>query len=498
MILFSFTVFAQQDNNGYFLVKGLIHMDSEISGGENSLEMLAAAAKNAGGEFAFVTDHDTQRVTYGIWPLKKLIKMTHSRASVIKYGVEDYVRDVHKVNRQTPEFVFLPGIEAVPYYYWETSPMTKELTIRYLHRHLLVLGMEDPEDIKHLPSIEAGYPSVMSPFSFLPLLWIIPLIIAFMMYRLPSSDEYLETKIILRMFYRPQNITAMFIGIVSIIFLINGFPYTEQPVNQYEDAEELPYQILIDYVNDHGGMVFWAHPEARYDRSIVTEEGNPLISALLKTTLEGGIKIKTEPYHYLLNETFDYTGFAIFFEGKHIVGKPEGLWDSLLMQFVSGKRRMPVWAIAELDMEEGTDPETASESQNVFLVKNKTREDYLEALRVGKVYCYCDHFTKWLTIRDFSVISGDARAVSGEVLTHTDDARLVFDVEVRGKPRILEAVVVKDGKVIANQEFSESGQMIFPLTAPEEDMGYVRVAVNLGGAIRVATNPIFFKKAIAE
>ena len=36
----------------------------------------------------------------------------------------------------------------------------------------------------------------------------------------------------------------MFIGIVSIVFLINGFPYSKQMVNQYEDAEE---NCLIKY-----------------------------------------------------------------------------------------------------------------------------------------------------------------------------------------------------------------------------------------------------------
>ena len=71
-VLLALTVFfpaagaTQQVDDSYMQEIGLIHMDSEISGGENSLDMLAAAAKNAGAEVAIVTDHDTQRVTYGI------------------------------------------------------------------------------------------------------------------------------------------------------------------------------------------------------------------------------------------------------------------------------------------------------------------------------------------------------------------------------------------------------------------------------------------------
>ena len=501
-VLLALTVFfpaagaTQQADDIYMQVVGLIHMDSEISGGENSLDMLAAAAKNAGAEVAIVTDHDTQRVTYGIWPLRNIIKATHTRASVIQYGVRKYMSEVNRVNRQTPDFTFIPGIEAVPYYRWETSPATGKLVIKNLHRHMLVFGMDKPEQIEHLPSTEAGYPSVFTPFSLLQILWVIPLILAVLLFKMPGSHEYYETKFLLRLFYRPRNIMAILLGAISIIFLINGFPYSEQVVNQYnEDADALPYQLLIDYVNRQGGYTFWAHPEAKNYQSIITEKGSFITSLLVRSILKGGVDVETDPYFYLLNDTQDYTGFSIFFEGKYIIGKPEGLWDDILMQFVTGKRRKPVWAIAEIDMEEGTDPKTASESQTVFLVKEKTKDGYLEAIRTGKVYCYCDHFTKWLTIRDYSVIAGDTRAISGEILRYTDDARLIFDVEMRGMPRPLEAVIVKDGRIFARKEFNGSEHMVFPLPAPVENMGYVRIVVNFSGGIRVATNPIFLTKS---
>lgn len=297
------------------------------------------------------------------------------------------------------------------------------------------------------------------------------------------------------MFYRPRNITAILFGAISIVFLINGYPFKEPIVNQYDaDAGAFLYQILIDYVMKQGGYAIWAHPEAKNYQTIITEHGSFITNLLVRSILKGGVGIKTDPYFYLLNDTHDYTGYSIFFEGKRIIGKPEGLWDDLLMQFVTGKRRKPVWAYAELDMEEGTDPKTASESQTVFMVRDKTKEEYLEAIRLGRVYCYCDHYTKWLTIRDYSVVAGDIRAISGEIVPYADDARLVFDVEMRGVPRPLEAIVMKDGKIFARKEFSESEQMVFPLPPPVENMGYVRIVVFLENDMRVATNPIFFTK----
>ena len=497
MLVFSLPARAEHAPDKYIQVTGLIHMDSEVSGGENSLAMLAAVAKNAGAEVGIVTDHDTQRVTYGVWPLKKILKLSYSRPSVRKYGISKYLKDVETVDRQTPDFTFLPGIEAVPYYRWQRSPFSGQLTIHNLHRHMLVIGLDNKNQLENLPSVEAGYPSEVTVSSLLPLVWLLPLIISIYMFKLPAVNESYEKRFMSSLLSRPFNLISIPLCIASVLFLLNGLPYREPVVNQYDsEAGALPYQILIDYVNSYGGLTFWAHPEAAYHDTIVAEKGNPLVSTLLKSLTKDGLGVETEPYHYLLNDTRDYTGFAVFSEGKHIVGKPEGLWDDLLMQFVSGNRGRPVWAIAEIDMEHGTDPETASAVQTVFLVREKKKEEYLDALRVGRVYCFSDRTNRWLTIKDYSVISGDACAISGEVITYNEDARLVFEVDLRTKHNNLETVIIKDGKVFARKVFNDSGSMVFPLPEPSEDMGYVRLIVHMGGTMKLVTNPIFIRKGV--
>jgi hypothetical protein len=149
-------------------------------------------------------------------------------------------------------------------------------------------------------------------------------------------------------------------------------------------------------------------------------------------------------------------------------------------------------------MEEGTDPITASESQTVFLVKGKEEDDYIDALRNGRVYCYRNHYTKWVRIKDYSVIAGSQWAISGEVLPYTEDARLVFDVELMGPPRTLTLTVVKDGKIFFEKDFSASERLVVPLPAPEENTGYVRVVIAQDKGMRVVTNPIFFMKNMSK
>jgi len=470
---------------------GLIHMDSEVSGGENSLEMLAAVAKNAGADMAIVTDHDTQKATYGFWPLRKLLRVSHSRACVRRYGVARYLREIHEIDKDLEDFDYMAGIEAVPFYMWDRNTISNSLMLRNIHRHMLVIGLDRPEQVENLPSIEVGYPSRYTAKSLLGLLWFVPLFLSFIMFRPPVWSLYYTHR--MGLFSQPLNIIALPLMFVSIVFLVNDFPFKEPITDQYDTNPGVkPYQTLIDYVNAQGGLVFWAHPEATYTQKIDAEQGNPLITFALKSLLRNGLEIVTDPYYELLNDTVDYTGFAIFFEGYKIVGKPGGLWDGILLQFCTGRRERPVWAISEIDMEEGTDPETASESQTVLLVREKTKEEYLEALRLGRVYCFTNNLTHWVTIRDYSVSAGGKRAVSGEILRYEPDARLTFDVEVRKHDLKFVAVFVKDGKILEQREITASERITIPLPPPANDMGYVRVAVYQGGEMRIATNPIFF------
>ncbi len=498
MIIFTFwLVLCASTVNAadYQQATGLIHMDSEVSGGENSIAMLAAVAKNADADMAIITDHDTQKATYGIWPLRKLLRVSHSRASVRKYGIDKYLAEIAAVDADLKDFVFLPGIEAVPYYTWHRDPMQNKLVLRNLHRHMLVMGLDKPEHIEHLPSVEAGYPSRYTTRSLMGLLWLIPLVIAFILFKPPDERHVYYRNSIAKLFSDEMNMIALPMMAVSVVFLVEAFPFKEPFFDQYGvDKEEKPYQAVIDYVNDLGGLVFWAHPEASYNQRISSEQGNPFLSYALRTVLNDGIDIVTDSYYHLLNSTVDYTGFAIFFEGSRHVGNPGGLWDSLLLQFCKGTRDRPVWAIAEIDMEEGTDPKTATESQTVFLVREKTKEEYLEALRKGRVYCFNKGLTNWTTIKEYSVASAGKKAISGEILRYAEDAVMTFDIDIRRHDVRLNVVVIVDGQPVLQQRYDGTAPLTVPLFEPHDDIGYVRVVMYWGDTMVVATNPIFYLK----
>lgn len=484
---------AQQDE--YSQVIALIHMDSSISGGDNTPEMLAAVARNAGAGVGIITDHDTQKVAYGLWPLRNVLRISHSRPSIRTYGISRYLERIEDINRTTKDFILIPGIEAVPYYHWERS-RDGMLSLKDLHRHLLVMGLDQPEEIDRLPSIETGFPAWYTQQSLFGLFWLVPFIAAMFVITLPRRDAHFKNRGIYAVHSSYARKIAVLILGISLIFLVDAYPFREKLVDQYgSDRKQVPYQVVIDYVNSRGGLTFWAHPEAEFKERLGSEEGSRAFTFLLKTFLGGGLNIETKPYYSLLNDTRDYTGFSIFFEGYRIVGNPGGLWDDLLMQFCAGNRARPVWAIAELELESGTSPEEASQSQTMLLVRKKNEEAYLDALRNGRMYCFTANITRNLTIRDYSVVAGATRAISGEVISYRRDARLVLDLETRGEPMNLDVVIVRDGAVFHRERIAASRRIETPLPAPEGEMGYVRVVVGRSGEMVAATNPIFLRRA---
>ncbi len=483
MLLHGPGVRAEASGGEYLQLPGLIHMDSSISGGGSAPEELAAAARSSGAGYAFLTDHDTQRVSWGIPPFRKLFRITYSRDSVRSHGVERYLREVEEINRGMNDFLLLPGIEAVPYYTWMRGA-DGVLRLKHLHRHLLVLGLDRPEDMERLPSIETGYPGVYTRSSLAGLLWIAPLIMA--LYFITRTGGKAGSAGLARYGY-----WALFL--CSALALADGYPYREESVDQYSpDRGADPYQQVIDYVNARGGLTFWAHPEAAWAMRM-GETANPVLR-FLADTITGGFSLETGPYPMLLNETRDYTGFAIFNEGSRTVGLPGGLWDDLLMQFCAGTRSLPVWAVAEQDLESGADPSAAGETRTVLMVREKTREECLDALRNGRMYCFTAFMDRKLRFREYAVYSGGGSALSGEVLPWNPDARLVLDLERTGPSLDLDVMVVRDGLLLDHRKIYGTERIEIPLALPARNLGYVRVVVYRGGTMVAATNPIFFSR----
>lgn len=254
--------------------------------------------------------------------------------------------------------------------------------------------------------------------------------------------------------------------------------------DQYHGDKFLkPYQDLIDYVNQKGGLAFWSHPEYEENLSI------------------NGVRLITIPYSYDLLSAEDYTGFGVFAEGYKTVGAPIGIWDRILTEYCLGKRAHPVWAIGELEYG-GEGGKNLNDTINVLYAKKLDREDIFDALKKGKFYIsYKAPSEEHLALDEFTLndATSGKSAIMGEVLV-SDGAPLV-KIKLSREKSIDEGINVKlirNNKII--KEFTGNGLVDVEFNDEEikpNELVYYRID-GVQGAAHLISNPIFFKRNKAK
>ena len=460
------------ESAGYELIPAAVHLDSSLSGAPLPPEEIVRKVRNAGMKVAIFGDKDNNRLEYGVLPLRNIIKKTVERESVIHYGASQYLEYLNEVALKNPDMVILPGIETVPFYYWEGSVFSG-LKIRNFHKNILVFGLEKASDYENLPSVAYKKPRVFSIGCFINL-W--PLLLAaigvfgFLYKR--RYDAGIEA-VLDEKEKRPFKKSGLILTVIGLIFTVNNFPFCPPLFDQYHgDKGSAPYQNLIDYVNSKGGMTFWSSPDVDY-----------------ATYKYGPVTFETSPYYHELLNTKDYTGFAVFAEGMKHTGIPGGVWDQVLIEYINGKRKKPVWAIGELDYEEG---DWMGETQTVFMVRDNTKAEILSALRSGKMYAVMgnpreqkpvlEHFQIWDELKQRWVEMGETAAVKGVT-------RMRIKITVppgAGDSHVLK--VIREGDVIKSINIKGSFEETIETDYQKQDgMTYYRLAFN-GTLI---SNPIF-------
>ena len=464
--------------------RGVIHLDSTVSGGDFSPEEMVRFLQENGIQIAVFTDHDTVKWDYGFFPAPWLIgrmtgwvigKAFGRTGSVQSYGSVNYVSELDALDETYEEVLVIPGVEAIPFFYWEGSLLFNTLSIHNAYKHLLAFGMDDPSDYESIPSVGNGFFRGFGLSSLLSLWPVAMLFVAFKIQRRSRDSEFGGA---LRVF--SIGLTGL-----GLLFLLYNFPYAFGRYDQYHgDQGTEPYQEFIDYVTDRGGLVFWAHPEIEVDRVIK------------KPPLE--VKMKTDAYYQDLLYTGDYTGFAAFYEGMKYTIPPGGIWDRVLEQYATGRREAPVWAIAEGDIEgEHFSPKL---SQTVFLLREFTRSDALNALREGRVYAMAGPVSEHLRLESFTVTSGVASAYAGQSLAADGSVkvRAVVQCEDSFLGNDLKAELIRNGSVVRTEKAVGELVLEFEDDPPSGRMNIYRLDVRAPKQTRLLSNPIFVKAATSS
>lgn len=480
---------ACAENQGVW-ISVATHIDTTVSDGSLSLADVVRAARMKGVNVLIITDRDSMKWSYGLWPVRNLLKKTVEMNSVFKYGIRNYLNDIELESRKNKDLLIIPGIESSPYYRWEGVPFSSGFKILNHHKHILVLGLEEAGDYGSLPVI-ANKRGLRRSWEWQDLfsLWpVLTLVLGFVFLRRRDVSYRDANGRELGRVSKQWRIAGIAVVVLSALLLLDRLPYFPQAYDPYaKDCGPLPYQLLIDYANKKGALTFWAHPEA------------PNISE------RQGIKIETHAHIGDLYATHDYTGFSIFHEGYERAGKIGGDWDVLLRQYCEGKRRSPVWIIAGLAFDQGTGEALMKlmDQVQVFVrVPGISKNAVLEAMRRGRMYVSRGSGVSQnkFSLEAFSV-EDEAGKRSGE---------MGESVRVAGRPVVcikggfehpeltapeVNVRLVRDGKTV--REFKTRGRVEI---RQEEDLfeqkGYFRLEI-ISGPQLLVTNPIFIEPQAA-
>ncbi|MBN1824042.1 MAG: PHP domain-containing protein [Endomicrobiales bacterium] len=432
-----------------------MHVHSTYSGDKvvDARKTLSKAEEN-GIDAVVFNDHDIMKWEYGIWPFRKLAKVSYSKKSVLSEGPAKYLNGISELQEEYPGIVLIPGVESAPFYYWTGNPAKKTLTMNNWHKHMLVIGLENPEDYKNLPLVSNFNAGEFSALKLWPLLLIL-----------------------IGIPYRKLRFILIACGLLLLAY---NYPFKNLHFDQYSGPTgEKPYQNLIDYADSRGAVTVWAHPEARN-----WERGEVI----------GPVKIDTNPYPESLLKTFNYTGFAVFAEGMGKCGSVGGYWDEVLLEYCVGKRQKPAWAFGELDYGEVSD--SINDIQNVVWAGAKTKEDILSALKAGRFFVLRRSASDTFIVMGYSVKSGKNSALPGATIAHSGNPRIYVNIgSASNTIKSAKLNFIRDGKLLKIIDAALPSEIVFEDTEPfTEGLHYYRVVVTERFPNFVYFNPVFVAK----
>jgi hypothetical protein len=444
----------------YIQIPAVMDTRTTFSDGDYTVEELVLKARQKGINALFINDHDLMVMEYGITPLRGLLKKRVERNSILKQGADGFLQAVKDAGEKYPDMIVIPGTESAPFYYW-TGNVWSGLTAHDPEKRILTIGLEKPEDYRGMPVIHN------SPRKRINVLEII------------LFGGALAISVMLLRWRGVYRIAGAAVMTACGIFIINSALSENNLFDPYHGKRGIePYQRLIDYVRQRGGMTFWNYPETRSGVRQI-----------------GPVRVSTQPYPDALIESKRYTGFASLYGDRISITDPGGVWDIALMEFCRGFRENPPWGIATSDFHrEGESGTNLGDFQTVFLVREKTKQEVLSALKNGKCYAVQGRYPKLPRLDEFSATSAEGdKAYTGD------------DVKIKGIPRIRVAVsgagatgeqvtirLIRSGRVV------RAVQGTLPLAIDFEDaevrpgeMIYYRM--DMQGFGNIVSNPIFLR-----
>lgn len=236
--------------------------------------------------------------------------------------------------------------------------------------------------------------------------------------------------------------------------------------NQYQGAKGIkPYQALIDYVNQKGGLIFWAHPQ---------------MASLQRYR---GIEVYTPEHPEDLILSKDYTGFGLTFTDRLEATEIGGIWDELLLEYAQGRRKKPAWIIGNLHYDGFARKIDAVETLFFLKEPKPQEEEVIAALRQGRMYVRFNLGPHPLVLKEFSVKNVGSGlleiTICGQQLTSSEPIK----IELIRNGKLFKSIEENQGewKVIVEDNF-----------LAQDAPPYYRIKIIAKDTL-ILSNPLFVK-----
>ena len=245
---------------------------------------------------------------------------------------------------------------------------------------------------------------------------------------------------------------------------------------------------MLNYVNEFGGLAYWAHPESNRERQEL-----------------GVITMETRKYPGDILATVGATGVETAYQDTVRITEPNHEWDTALLQYLGGLRAKPLWGLGGVDFHKDTPLTRINHVQTVLLVSEVTEANVLDALRRGRSYALRRGNDYQLILHTFSVSDGGGGqpALAGETLRLTLPRQLpIVDIIVAAGNR---------RRVNVRVDLIRSGRLVrsfngaTPLRIVHRDVhfdasqaAYYRITVHGPRPNYIISNPIFVRPAVTK
>ncbi len=451
----------------YIQLIGVTDLRSKFSDGCFTLQTLAEMCVERKIDVMIVMDHDRYSLEYGIFPFRNIFRKKVQKNSLLINGARNYLRAFENLSYEFNDLIAIPGVESAPFYYWSGSFLSGDLTANLWEKHISIVGMRNPKDYEELPTLNSNFSTkyFRNYFKGFFLFFLSSLVGAILIF----FGEYFR-------------IGGILILVLNALLMISYHPFRSSPFDQYHGPQGVaPWQLTIDYANERGGMTFWHHMESS--------------SGIGK---KGPINVNTPPHSQDLLLTHGYTGFQAVYEDTITVTEPGHEWDRALLQFLRGERKNAIWGIGGHDYHcEGTSGIRFNDVKTVFLVKRKSKDGVLNAMRKGRMYAVRQPQKKKyrLSLDEFSIQGGDgSKSVTmGDTIALSERPNIRIKISATDrKEHKLTLSLVRSGEKI--KEFNAATPADFRFTdnyyKPGETIFY-RLEAFIRGDNYLIANPIF-------